>query len=273
MASPHVHKRLYPLNPLEHQRQFELLLHDPSRMPYFLDFLMDLGGHNLLMFWLETEQFAEYTGNARDCLDRARGIVERHVGLTARNDDESSSDDEGRQSSAVSWAEGSGGPPPPLRTTLALTKRVRQRLRRAVSSVLPGSGRGNRAGNVGWTDDDEDGDWGDGYGGAGGSDGGYGGPGEDEDGGVDPEEEAVVGAQWGRFGPQAKPRRRGGSRGWPGGATARLQAAAHREATARLACATVNVFAEAQALAAAQVEETAVVVRRAWVGKTRGVAE
>jgi hypothetical protein len=35
----------------------------------------------------------------------------------------------------------------------------------------------------------------------------------------------------------------------------------------------VNVFAEAQALAAAQVEETAVVVRRTWVGKTRGVAE
>ena len=49
------------LTHLQQQREFEMLLHDPSRMPYFLDFLMDHGGHNLLMFWLEAEQFAEFT--------------------------------------------------------------------------------------------------------------------------------------------------------------------------------------------------------------------
>lgn len=261
MASTQGHKRLYPLSPLEHQRQFELLLHDPSRMPYFLDFLMDLGGHNLLMFWLEAEQFAEYTGNAHDCLDRARGMVERHVGLTARGDERSSDEDEGEKGGAAGGLEATGGPPPPLRTTLALTKRVRQRLRRAVSSVLP-SGGGDSAGDDRWTDNDDDDEWGDGsYGGAGASGVGYSGPGEDEDGGVDPEEDAVVGGRWGRFGAQsAKARRRGGrncwrvaeTRGRPGSAR-RLKAAARREATARLACATVNLFAEAQALAAAQV--------------------
>ena len=248
MASFHVHKRHCALSPLEHQRQFELLLHDPSRMPYFLDFLMDLGGHNLLMFWLEAEQFAEYTGNARECFDRARGMVERHLGLTPRDGEVSLNIDDGGNSglriSVTEFTSDSSRSSRARNTTLALTQRVRQQLLQAV----------NANSCIGPMDDDDDDEWSDGgsYG-SGGSGVGCTMPSEDEDASVDPEEDAVVGDRWGRYGAQSKKQhyRAGPKRS---GAQWRLKAAAHSEATARLASATVNLFAEAQALAGAQVK-------------------
>jgi len=250
MASLHPHKRPCLLSPLEHQREFELLLHDPSRMPYFLDFLMDLGGHNLLMFWLEAEQFAEYTGNARECLDRARGMVERHLGLSIRDNEVNGDSDDVEKRDVHESA--SSRSVRARNTALALTRRVRQKLRQAV--YTDGGDSSSTSGGR-WCDagrEDNDDEWSD-YG-AGGCGAGCSMLNEDEDVSIDLEEDAVVGDRWGRYGAQSKPKsKHRSSLDRRSGAQWRLKVEAHNEATARLSCATVNLFAEAQALAGAQV--------------------
>lgn len=219
---------------------------------------MDLDGHNLLMFWLEAEQFAEYTGNARECLDRARGMVERHLGLTPCVGEVSlDSDDGGNSGRSIvvpEFASDSSRSSRTRNTTLMLTQRVRQQLRQAVSADGDGSSSmSNRLLNYPGHDDDDDDEWcGGGSYGSGGSGAGCSMPSEDEDASIDPEEDAVVGDRWGRYGAQSKTRHYHAGPRWSG-ARWQLKAAAHSEASARLACATVNLFAEAQALAGAQV--------------------
>jgi len=242
------------------QREFEYLLHDPSRMPYFLDFLMDLGGHNILMFWLEAEQFAEFTGDARECLGRARGLVERYIGLSSPDDDDDDDDDDA--DADYDYVGGSAKPDQAmkLRTTLALSRAVKERLRRAVSTVPPKGGVG-AWGSAGFTTEEDNSsceDYPDPD--AGGSTGSLYDERVGSDGGEDEEANAVCGARWGRYGDQAPRRnphrsrasssRRGG--GGDSGKESPGVALARSEATARLLCASADLFCEAQAQAAAQ---------------------
>jgi hypothetical protein len=219
---------------IEHQREFEMLLHDPTRMPYFLDFLMDFGGHNLLMFWLEAEQFAEYTGDGRECFESAKGMVERYIGLVGHDDDPS--DDE-----VVDDEECSS--PPKLLTTLALTRQVREKLRRSVS-LMPaafsssGTHRGSQGSNGGqWTDEETDDEIdNDGVGGrslyAGAELGLH--DWDESDEPCDEEERAVLGARWGHY----KDGPRGGFAG--------------PSAFGHLDCACSDLFGDAQAMVARQ---------------------
>jgi hypothetical protein len=109
--------------PLADCREFEIMLQDSSRMTYFLDFLMDHGAHQLLMFWVEAEQFAEFTGDATACYEQAKALIDRYIGLVPSPDENTTKDLQKLSSKP--------------RTTLALSSEVKKRLRDAVSESLP----------------------------------------------------------------------------------------------------------------------------------------
>ena len=119
----------------DHHQGLMMLLLDPARMPYFLDYLVDRGGEKLLMFWLEAEQLAEFTGDAKDAYHRAHAFVDKYVGLEPKPG-------EGEEDSA-----GGDG----KRTTPHLPSAVRQRLRQAVTAP----GREKRSIGSVWAVSDE----------------------------------------------------------------------------------------------------------------------
>lgn len=125
---------------LSESREFEMLLQDSSRMTYFLDFLMDNNAHNLLMFWLEAEQFAEFTGDASSCFEQAKALIDRYIGLEPKPNEDDVIDSNHSEP----------------RTTIALTKEIKSKLRGAVALNLDSNH------NVG-DSDDEDGSYAHGY--------------------------------------------------------------------------------------------------------------
>ena len=88
----------------------------PDRMPFFLDFLMSKGSHDILMFLVEAEQLSEFTGSAEDAFLRLRNFVERYVGLVPQEGEDESGD-------------GS------RRLTPFLPQAVRRKLREAVNPI------------------------------------------------------------------------------------------------------------------------------------------
>ena len=58
---------------------FSTLLYSPNRLPYLVDFLVGCGAADLLMFWLEVEQFTEFAGSENDYWDCATRIHDRFL--------------------------------------------------------------------------------------------------------------------------------------------------------------------------------------------------
>ena len=61
--------------------QFDDVLHHSKSLPYFLDFLVEHGCANGLLFWIAVEQFKCLTGRTKDSLQQARVIFDQFFAI------------------------------------------------------------------------------------------------------------------------------------------------------------------------------------------------